>query len=128
MGSEGVAVIEYEDGERDMVDMKIEKFRTFSDEDDRGDDTADGDGDVNDFSLIVPGKWIEILWKHANIYFPCKIISWTPLRAKKSRLNKKSKKRAFNDVAAKKSTKTKIISTQVKTQLSNNQKGVVVST
>jgi hypothetical protein len=128
MGSEGVAVIEYEDGERDMVDMKIEKFCSFSDEDDRDDDTVDGDGDVNDFSLIVPGNWIEILWKHANIYFSCKIISWTPLRAKKSRLNEKSKKKEFDDVATKKSTKTKIISTQVKTQLSYNRKEVAVST
>ena len=28
-GTPGVAVIEYEDGEREMVDMKIEKFRSI---------------------------------------------------------------------------------------------------
>ncbi|KAL3810410.1 hypothetical protein ACHAXA_007038 [Cyclostephanos tholiformis] len=82
-GSAGVAVIEYEDGEREMVDMEGEIFRRYHEEsdgeDDGNDDTADGDVDGNDYGLIVQGEWIEILWRHANIYFPCKIISWTPV-------------------------------------------------
>eukprot|EP00584_Thalassiosira_punctigera_P002829 CAMPEP_0172529480 /NCGR_PEP_ID=MMETSP1067-20121228/3540_1 /TAXON_ID=265564 ORGANISM="Thalassiosira punctigera, Strain Tpunct2005C2" /NCGR_SAMPLE_ID=MMETSP1067 /ASSEMBLY_ACC=CAM_ASM_000444 /LENGTH=456 /DNA_ID=CAMNT_0013313531 /DNA_START=280 /DNA_END=1651 /DNA_ORIENTATION=+ len=85
--SAGVAVIEYEDGEREMVDMKIEKFRGHrpdSSDDERDDDTVDGDDDVNNFTLVGEGQWIEILWRHTNMYFPCKIIFWTPLRAKKS--------------------------------------------
>ena len=110
-GSDGVAVIEYEDGEREMVDMKIEKFRSYQesgDEDDRDDDTVDGDSDINDLSLIVQGEWIEILWKHANIYFPCKIISWTPISVKKSQRKENSKKRAFDDDEPKKPTKPKL--------------------
>ena len=110
-GSDGVAVIEYEDGEREMVDMKIEKFRSYQesdDEDNRDDDTVDDDSDINDLSLIVQGEWIEILWKHASIYFPCKIISWTPVSAKKSHRQENSKKRAFDDDEPKKPTKPKL--------------------
>ena len=62
--------------------MKVEKFRRYHESDDEGDgndDTADGVDDGNDFSLIVQGEWIDILWKHAGVYFPCKIISWTPV-------------------------------------------------
>ena len=111
-GSDGVAVIEYEDGEREMVDMKMEKFRSCQDsddEDDRDDDTVNGDSDINDLRLIVEGEWIEILWKNASIYFPCKIISWTPISAKKSQQRKEnSKKRAFDDDESKKPTKPKL--------------------
>ncbi|KAL7535450.1 hypothetical protein ACHAWF_005172 [Thalassiosira exigua] len=91
----GVAVIEYEDGEREMIDMKLEKFRGCNESDDdneRDDDTVNGDDDVNNFDLVIEGEWIEILWPHTNMYFPCKIISWSPLRAKKS--HKKSSKRS----------------------------------
>mmetsp|Transcript_27581 Transcript_27581/g.58917 ORF Transcript_27581/g.58917 Transcript_27581/m.58917 type:complete len:346 (-) Transcript_27581:1625-2662(-) len=100
----GVAVIEYEDGEREMVDMKIEKFRGYrpdSSDEERDDDTVNGDDDVNNFTLLAEGQWIEILWHCAVIYFPCKVISWTPLRAK--RQQKKSarnslRKGVFGDV------------------------------
>lgn len=89
----GVAVIEYEDGEREMIDMQLEKFRGYrpdSSDDERDDDTVDGDDDVNNFALIAEGEWIEILWRHTNMYFPCQVVTWTPLRARKPH----SKKRA----------------------------------
>ncbi len=104
-------MIEYEDGEREMVDMKMEKFRSYQDSDDEGDrddDTADGDDDVNNFSLVIQGEWIEILWKHAGLYFPCKVISWTPLPPKKSLPKEITKKRAHEHVAPKQSTKPKL--------------------
>lgn len=101
----GVAVIEYEDGEREMVDMKIEKFRGYrpadSSDEERDDDTVNGDDDVNNFKLLVEGQWIEILWHYTVIYFPCKVISWTSISPKKTR--KKSarnslRKGVFEDV------------------------------
>lgn len=55
-GTAGVAVIEYEDGEREMVDMQMEKFRGYrpdSSDDQRDDDSVSGDEDVNDFNLLV---------------------------------------------------------------------------
>jgi len=115
--SAGVAVIEYEDGEREMVDMKIEKFRGYrpdSSDDERDDDTDDGDADVNDFKLVAEGQWIEILWRYTNMYFPCKIIFWTPMKpkAKKSHkkgagesLPKESHKKGVEDSSSKKSHK-----------------------
>lgn len=81
-GTAGVAVIEYDDGERSTVDLRVEKFRSHCpdlSDDERDDDTVNGDNDVNNFSLVVDGEMIEILWPHANMYFPCRIISWTPL-------------------------------------------------
>ena len=91
-GTPGVALIEYEDGERELVDLNVEKFRGHRDDerdDERDDDTVDGDDDVNNFNLVVEGEWIEILWPTAYIYFSCKIISYTPIKSKK-----KTKKRA----------------------------------
>jgi len=87
----GVAVIEYEDGERATVDMKIEKFRDYRDASDteRDDDSVNGDDDVNNFALLAEGDWIEILWRHTNMYFPCKIISWAPLATKPPSRKKK---------------------------------------
>ena len=81
-----MAVIEYEDGESEMIDMKIEKFRSYRQ---RDDDTENSDEDVNNFNLLAVGEWVEILWPYTQLYFPCKIISWTPIRAVK-----RSKKRA----------------------------------
>ena len=91
-GTPGVALIEYEDGERELVDLKVEKFRGHRDDesdDERDDDTVDGDDDVNNFNLVVEGEWIEILWPLAYMYFSCQIISYTPIKSKK-----KTKKRA----------------------------------
>ncbi len=110
-GSDGVAVIEYEDGEREMVDLKMETFRSCRDSDDEGDkddDTVHVDGDINNFSLVVQGEWIDILWKHAGLYFPCKIISWTPIPAKKSLPKEISKKRTYQNVTPKQSTRPKL--------------------
>merc|ERR1712194_25664 len=101
-GTAGVAVIEYEDGEREMVDMQMEKFRGYrpdSSDDQRDDDSVSGDEDVNDFNLLGKSEWIEILWQHTNMYFPCKIIYWTPIRSTKS--SKKS--------IGKSSSKTKVL-------------------
>ena len=95
-----MAVLEYDDGEQEMVDMTIETFRPYrDDEDDDNDNDNVGvngrgrktrqkkmiqvmekeDPTINDYTLLTPGNNIEILWKHANMYFPCKVISWTSL-------------------------------------------------
>ena len=84
-----MAVIEYDDGEREMVDMTIETFRPYYNSDDDEDEDDDNDNvgangrgrktTINDYTLLTPGNHIEILWKHANMYFPCKVISWTSL-------------------------------------------------
>jgi len=97
----GVAVIEYEDGEREMVDLKIEKFRGYrpdSSDEERDDDTVNGDDDVNNFTLVRESEWIEILWHHTVIYFPCKVISWTPLHKSKKSASKSLRKGVFEDV------------------------------
>jgi len=77
----GVAVIEYDDGERQTINLLQEKFRSWMDisDDERDDDSVTGDKDVNDFNLIHGGAMIELLWPHAQIFFSCKIISWTPI-------------------------------------------------
>jgi len=109
----GVAVIEYEDGEREMVNMKIEKFRGYrpdSSDEGRDDDSDDGDDDVNNFRLVVEGEWIEILWRKTNMYFPCKIIFWTPLRATKSHrksTGNSSRRGIFEDVEESSPVKSK---------------------
>jgi hypothetical protein len=77
----GVAVIEYDDGERQTIDLLQEKFRSWMEisDDERDDDSVNGDDDVNNFDLIHGGVMIELLWPHAQIYFSCKVISWTPI-------------------------------------------------
>ncbi|KAL7487303.1 hypothetical protein ACHAW6_012910 [Cyclotella cf. meneghiniana] len=76
----GVALIEYEDGERQLVDLTREKFRACvaENEGDR-DHNDDGESNVNDFSLVQRGATIELLWPYVDIYFEAKIVSWTPL-------------------------------------------------
>mmetsp|Transcript_32481 Transcript_32481/g.77590 ORF Transcript_32481/g.77590 Transcript_32481/m.77590 type:complete len:380 (+) Transcript_32481:119-1258(+) len=84
----GVCLIEYEDGEREMVDLQREKFRAHLpdvEDEDRDDSTVNGDDDINDFAMIEEGNYIEIDWPHADIFFPCKILSWTPLPERKRR-------------------------------------------
>ena len=80
----GVAIIEYEDGETEMVNIQVETFRNYQEDDDE-DDQGDNDSgtsnnrQVNNFDLITKGEMIEILWPLADIYFPCKIITYTKL-------------------------------------------------
>ena len=72
-GTPGVALIEYEDGERELVDLKVEKFRGHRDDesdDERDDDTLDGDDDVNNFNLLVEGGWIEISRRFGRSKYP----------------------------------------------------------
>eukprot|EP00804_Cyclotella_cryptica_P027176 CCRYP_016083-RA/>CCRYP_016083-RA protein AED:0.16 eAED:0.43 QI:0/0/0/0.66/0.5/0.33/3/0/949 len=79
----GVALIEYEDGERQLVDLTREKFRAYvvGDESEREDDSGGGDAvEDNDFSLVKRGATIELLWPYVDIYFEAKIVSWTPLK------------------------------------------------
>lgn len=118
----GVAVIEYEDGEREMVDLKMEKFRGYQDssddDNDRDDDTVEGDEDVNNFGLVVKGSWVEILWPHTSIYFPCKIMSWTPLEVKKSK--RKRRKRVLADDGDS-SVSASVQSKQKETKLRSNK-------
>jgi len=86
VGSPGVAIIQYEDGEKEIVNMTNEIFRThqINDDDDEEDainktlELMEKEVVMRDYNLIGTGKWIDILWKHAKIYFLCKIITWTP--------------------------------------------------
>jgi hypothetical protein len=88
VGSPGVAIVQYEDGEKEIVNMTNEIFRThhpnnnFDDEEEEDANNKSLEiiekGGMRDYNLISTGKWIDILWKHAKIYFPCKIITWTP--------------------------------------------------
>ena len=66
VGTERVVIVEYEDGMQDTIDLAEETFRRLSE---------DGGGDANDFSLVVENAWIELLWPHAQLYYPCRIIS-----------------------------------------------------
>ena len=81
----GVAVIEYDDGERQTIDLRQETFRSWMEDsdDERDDDSVTGGDDVNNFDLIEGGAMIELLWPHAQIFFSCKVISWTPILKKK---------------------------------------------
>ena len=75
-----VAVIEYDDGETELVNMTNEKYRPYNEEHD-DDDMLYMDVDdryESDTSLLIVGEKIEILWKYAKMYFPCKIISYVP--------------------------------------------------
>jgi hypothetical protein len=65
----GVAVIEYDDGERQTIDLLQEKFRSWMEisDDERDDDSVTGDDDVNNFDLIFPGAMIELL---------CSLLGW----------------------------------------------------
>lgn len=71
----GVAMIEYDDGERQLVDLRAEKFRAPTDDD----DSVRDDAVVNDFSLIKKGGVIELLWPFVDIYFEARIVNWCPL-------------------------------------------------
>lgn len=78
MYTPGVAVIEYDDGERQTIDLRQEKFREWREDIDE-DVRSDEDEDVNNFNLIQSGVKLELLWPYAQIYFSCTVISWTPL-------------------------------------------------
>ena len=80
----GVAIIEYEDGETEMVNLRIETFRNYREDDEekqRNDNDSDTNNNrqVNNFDLITKGEMIEILWPLADMYFPCKIVSYIKL-------------------------------------------------
>lgn len=83
----GVAVIQYTDGEKCIVDLKEEVFRLHMD----GVYDSSNNWSVNDFRIICPGAKIELLWKHAGLYFVCKVISWTPLQRKEEKEIKQPK-------------------------------------
>ena len=44
----GIAVIEYEDGEQEMVDLRAEKFRSCRSEDDDASNQSEGEDDEED--------------------------------------------------------------------------------
>jgi hypothetical protein len=82
-----VAVIEYDDGETEVVNMSNEIFRPYNkdhtDEDMLYNIMEEEEGgekienkNYNDYGLLVVGTKIEILWKYAKMYFPCKILSY----------------------------------------------------
>ena len=68
-GAPGVALIEYDDKSRELVDVNAETFRRVM-----SDDTAE---DVSNFELVRPGDRLEILWSVAGLFFPCSILSYT---------------------------------------------------
>ena len=129
--SVGVAVIEYEDGECEMVDLRTEKFRSYRSDDEDEDTTtsssSDSSEDENNFELVAEGEMIEILWKHANIYFPCKVISWTPLRATRRSTTQNSRSSLWrppsDEVKVAKNSSTKSKSSQ-----GNKQEALVATT
>lgn len=97
----GVAMIEYDDGERQLVDLKREKFRASMEgnDSDRDDDSYDGDPDVNNFSLITVDAAIELLWPHVNIYFEARIVKWCPLNEfqyEQEKISERSTKKSSN--------------------------------
>ena len=79
----GVAVIEYDDGEQELVDMRRETFRECNETDGFGDESDDEcivlEGFSRDFSIVSVGKSIELKWPHSGLGFKCKIISWVPI-------------------------------------------------
>ena len=95
-------MIEYEDGERQLIDLRAEKFRDCveGDESERDDDSLEGDDDVNDFSLIKKGAVIELLWPYVNIYFEAKIVSFCPLQEGEEKPNVAKSKRGVREEAS----------------------------
>lgn len=75
----GIAVIQYEDGEEEMVDMKKEKFKECSESENADGDVGEREIYGQDFNLLSEGAMIRIMWHHADLGFDCKIISWVPL-------------------------------------------------
>jgi hypothetical protein len=80
-----VALIEYDDGETELVNMSKEIFRPYNEDHDDDDmlyteggqiDDDEYENNNNDYGLLVVGPKIEILWKYAKMYFPCKILSY----------------------------------------------------
>jgi hypothetical protein len=74
--SPGAAIIEYDDGERTLVDLSREKFRHSS-----GDivDSSNIESE-NDYKIVFPGAKLELYWPYADLFFSCRVISWTPLK------------------------------------------------
>ena len=77
----GVAVIQYEDGEQEVVDMRREKFREYDSESSDSDSDDESVVEVygRDFNIIKEGKSIELMWPHADLGFECKVLSWVPV-------------------------------------------------
>ncbi|KAL7517603.1 hypothetical protein ACHAWX_002513 [Stephanocyclus meneghinianus] len=76
----GAALIEYDDGERCLVDLTEEKFRSYVDGEDDMDRGHEEQDMTNDYTLIYHGAKIELLWPFINVYFTATVISWTPLQ------------------------------------------------
>jgi hypothetical protein len=74
--SPGAAIIEYEDGERTLVDLSQETFRRSAGEflDSSNDDS------LNDFNIVYPGAKLELFWPYVDMFFVCNVVSWTPLQ------------------------------------------------
>jgi hypothetical protein len=74
--SPGAAIIEYDDGERTLVDLSRERFRRTS-----GDfiDSSNIESE-NDYKIVFPGAKLELYWPYADLFFSCRVISWTPLK------------------------------------------------
>ena len=87
--SSGAALIEYKDGEKCLIDLTKETFRSYIEGD--GSERSDDDADVNDFGLVYQGAMIEVLWPHINMYFGAKVLSWTPLSGQSGKLQQGEK-------------------------------------
>ncbi len=83
----GIAVVQYEDGEEEMVDMKKEKFKECSESENPEADGGEREIYGQDFNLLFEGAMIRIMWHHADLGFDCKIISWVPLEGCNKKAN-----------------------------------------
>ncbi|KAL3777872.1 hypothetical protein ACHAWO_001154 [Cyclotella atomus] len=118
--SPGAAIIEYDDGERTLVDLSQETFRCSS-----GDfvDSSNQES-VNDYKMVFPSAKLELFWPYAGLFFSCRVISWTPLKSNDQIISSKgdiesqtktpskptAKKRATNQISSTKKAKPRIAS------------------
>ena len=76
----GTALIEYDDGEKEWVDLTQEKFLMDSGSN-PSEYTDEVEGREIDWTLIHIGANIKLFWEYANIYFPAEILDWEPLHS-----------------------------------------------
>jgi len=112
----GVAIIEYEDGETEMVNLHVETFRNYQEDDDEDDNDSDTNNNrqINNFDLIIKDGMIELLWPLADIFFPCKVISYTKLKSSQGGSKKRSRKTVDDNVKGHDDSKMESIPKQKK--------------
>ena len=84
----GTALIEYDDGEKEWVDLTQEKFLVDIGSNPPEDTDRIEVGEI-DWTLIHIGANIKLLWEYADIYFPAEILDWEPLNSTNKKLERK---------------------------------------